>query len=127
MKVFSCDLVDGKMIVDTSIVYQDVEFAESPFDLGKSSRDLFRFGEVALNGCGGAASISDRRNDSLGIGFAASIVTMIVAPAEARCFAMEAPMPLDAPVTSATLFLRVGIFIPPIIRSIRIPRVTSFC
>jgi hypothetical protein len=35
MKVFSCDLVDGKMIVDTSIVYQDVEFAESPFDLGK--------------------------------------------------------------------------------------------
>src|SRR6266478_3520563 len=74
MKVFSCDLVDGKMIVDTSIVYQDVEFAESPFDLGKSSRDLFRFGEVALNGCGGAASISDRRNDSLGIGFAASIV-----------------------------------------------------
>ena len=48
-KVFSCDLVDGKMIVDTSIVYQDVEFTESPFDLGKSSRDLFRFGEVALN------------------------------------------------------------------------------
>ena len=58
MKVFSCDLVDGKMIVDTSIVYQDVEFAESPFDLGKSSRDLFRFGEVALNGCGGAARAS---------------------------------------------------------------------
>jgi len=74
MKVFSCDLVDGKMIVDTSIVYQDVEFSESPFDLGKSSRDLFRFGEVALNGCAGAASISDRRNDSLGIGFAGIIV-----------------------------------------------------
>jgi hypothetical protein len=74
MKVFGGDLVDGKKVVDASIVHQDVDFAECLFDLGKSSRNFFGLGEVALNGYGFTAYSSDLSNNSIGIGFAGRII-----------------------------------------------------
>src|SRR5260221_5408276 len=49
------------------------ELHSAPFDLGKSSRDLFRFGEVALNGCGGAARSSELPKESPGLRFYARL------------------------------------------------------
>jgi len=70
--------------------------------LDEEAFDVRLLRNVRLNG-NRLAPGRDFIDDFVRSGFAGSVMTTTAAPSAARCLAIEAPMPLDAPVTTATL------------------------
>jgi hypothetical protein len=91
----SDDLVD--------IADEDVNRSERRDSIGKQTLDLGDNGDIRLSRERVAACGLDFGDDALGAWSATREVTTTEVPAAAIAFAMPAPMPLAAPVTSATL------------------------
>src|SRR6266478_7773867 len=109
-------LSDGgerRELVDAGVVHQDVELSKD-FDGGVD--DALRAlgpGDVAGDGHGLASRGLDGGDHFVGAGLAGGVVDTTDAPSAASDLAMPAPMPFDAPVTTATLpaSLPMGVFL----------------
>jgi hypothetical protein len=102
VKVFLGDRFDGSEFVDAGVVDEDIE---APVVLDGGVDDALGvggLGDIALDGDGFATGFVNGGDD----GFRAFLAGGVVdddGPSAARALAMPAPMPLDAPVTTATL------------------------
>ena len=107
VEVLGRDDFDGSEVVDAGVVDEHIDGAELLHGLRDERPDGIGIGEVGLDGNGLAAGSVDFGNDLFCVGLAAGIVDGDGSAAAASSRAMAAPMPFDAPVTSATFPLRL--------------------
>jgi hypothetical protein len=103
MELVLGDVFQRHEFVDTGIVHQHVDRAEGFFGFVKQPLHVGGLGDVALDGNGLTAVRFDVGDNTVRALLAGGIFTTTAAPAALKPLAMAAPIPFDAPVTTATL------------------------
>ena len=111
VKALLADLRESAEAKEPGVVDQHVESTEDGVDFFEEPGDICGFGHVGPDG----NLLTPAADDSLSHPFGAfpvrGVVTATRAPAAASASAIPLPMPLEAPVTIATLSVRLGMFI----------------
>jgi len=102
VEVFLGDRLKRREPINTGVVHQHIQFCVKSLGLGKQALDLVGLCDVGLYGNRFAPFLLNALDDRLSAGFAAGIIDDYGSALRRQMSAIEAPIPLEAPVTTAT-------------------------